>query len=138
MASDSPISSPEEAREGIDQALLDCFAPGEPGSTTETVSSDELPEILADIEDTIDCLMSLTPSIRNGIKPKLIPNNPPTDTESSSQFERDRQLVRTFFPDLDSRIAERLLTAISWRRNLIANLKDEPLKTHDPEKSERI
>lgn len=138
MASDSRVSSPEEAREGIDQALLDYFAPGEPVSATETVSSDELPEVLADIEDTIDCLMSLTPSIRNGTNPKLILNNPPTDTESSSQFERDRRLVRTFFPDLDSRIAERLLTAISWRRSLIANLKDERLKTHDPKKSERI
>lgn len=138
MTSDFDISRPEEAREGIDQASLGSFAPEEPGATSESDSSDELSEILAEIEDIIDCLFSLAPSIRIGTEPKLMLNNPPTNMESSSRPERDMQLVRTFFPNLDSLIEDRLLTAISWRRSLIANWKNPLLKTHDLEKSERM
>ncbi|KAG6366037.1 hypothetical protein INS49_000213 [Diaporthe citri] len=138
MASDSHSNRPEEAKKGIDQALLDYFATEEPGSTTETVSGDDVSAILADIEDIIDCLLSLAPSIHNGTEPKLTPNTSQTSTESNSQLERDTQLVRASSPTIDSMIAERLLIALSWRRTLIANWRDPSLKTNDPEKSKRI
>lgn len=131
MASVSQIAGPEEVREGVDQAVIDYFNPKQPGSTDETVSSDELPEVLADIEDIIDCLLSLAPSIRRGTEPKPILNSSPIITESNSQLERDTHLVRTSFPALDSMIVDKLVMAISWRRNLIANWKDAPLKTQE-------
>lgn len=129
---------PEEAREGFDQELPGYANPRDPVSTAEPVSSDELSEILADIEDIIDCLMSLAPSIRNRTEPKLTLSNSPTSTESNIQLERDAQLVQKVFPTLDSMVADRLLMAISWRRNLLATWKDQSLKTRDPEKSKKM
>lgn len=120
----------------IDQALFDYFGAKEPKTTTETPSSDELAGVLSDIEDVIDCLSSLAPSIRNATRPKLRSNTSSTITESNGQLEWDTRLVQTFFSTLDSILKDRLLMAISWRRKLIANWKGPPSQIHGREKSE--
>lgn len=136
MATGQRFSQIDQARGDIDQALLEHFCPGESKQTAENPSSDELSGILSEIEDIIDCLSTLVPSIRIGTGPVLTVTTTSASPKSSIQVERDTQLVREFFPTIDSAIKDRLLMAISWRWKLIATWQDTTLQAHEEERVE--
>lgn len=132
IALDSHTNRRDEARGHIDQALVDYFASEEPKSTSETLLSDELSVILSDLEDIIDCLLSLIPSIRNEAAPRFTLGDVLIHSEPNGQIE---QLVRTQFPTIDPIIADRLVMAISWRWNHLASLRGLPSQTSGSDRS---
>lgn len=120
METESPIGHSSEYDESLDQELSNHFIPDDQLSKPGGAQNYELSTILAHIEEIIDCLMTLTPSIRNSA-----PNGRSMDTASPTigspdRISRLKELVRTHCPAVDDVVLLRIVESLCWRESRVS------------------
>jgi hypothetical protein len=104
----------------INQALLEYFGPEKQTSTSGRQQENEISVILTHIGDTIDCLMSLIPSLHGG----STLNRAFYSVQANEDFhggasEKFTRLIQKVFPAVGEVIKERLVESLIWRSRLL-------------------
>lgn len=126
LGSEAHTDKPAEGEVITDKELLEYFAPMEQSSVSGGPQDNELSVILTHIEEVIDCLMSLIPSIGGGRARSLTGSTISTDMQWPGEFERYTRLIQRFFPGVDDVISGRLTGALTWRRSCLNQFSELP------------
>lgn len=109
----------------MDQELLDYFAVQEQPPIIQGPSENELSGIVIHIEEIIDCLMTLIPSVRGAAAQSLTVRIMSTQMESLDDLKTYVMLIQRQFPDIyDVIILRRLAESLSWRRKRLRQLPE--------------
>lgn len=122
---------PAEDKEITDQELLEYFAPEEQLPTSRGPYNNELSVILIHIEEIIDCLMSLIPSVCGITAANLTVGTMSIDTESLDKMMIYEMgsfawLIDEQFRGLNFDISKRLAASLTWRRSRLRQFPGPP------------